>query len=134
MNLRPFPETPYLHVVKTPLTSGEASAMTMSQTIYAETEDRHSGKKNACGPRASVSWSAVLAGAISIVTMIGLLSILGIAIGFSGLAMIEKSGASAAKIGMTAVIWMIAAQWAASTLGGYITGLRAPFVARHTSR
>ncbi len=70
----------------------------------------------------SVSWPAIIAGSLVMLVIGALLSIFGVAIGLSSLSPWKDAGASAAKHGLTAVIWLIVMQWLASALGGYITG------------
>ena len=82
--------------------------------------------------KSAVSWPAILAGAVAATSASVLLLTLG-----SGLGLISKSpwpgsGASAGTITALAAIWLIAVEWIASGLGGYLTGrLRTKWVGTH---
>lgn len=99
---------------------------------HAHVEDRH---RHSAFPgdlfRSRVSWGAILAGlAVAIATML-LLSLLGLAIGFSTVDFTGEGGAFAG-IPTGAAIWFIATQLIALGVGGYVAG-RLAAVPRATS-
>jgi hypothetical protein len=83
------------------------------------------------GPRSAVSWAAVIAGAVVASAASLVLLILGSGL---GLAMASPwSAPSATSFTVMAGVWFIIIQWAASAVGGYITGrLRTRWTDLHT--
>jgi hypothetical protein len=80
-----------------------------------------------------VSWAAVIAGAFVAAALSLALVALGTGIGFSGASPWASTGATASRIGRTAIAWLIVMQLIASSLGGYLAGrLRTRWVTIHT--
>ena len=69
-----------------------------------------------------VSWSAVIAGAVVIASLALILSILGVGLGLSSISPWTGVGATAATVGLSAVVWLVVTQAIASGLGGYLAG------------
>jgi hypothetical protein len=80
-----------------------------------------------------VSWGAVIAGAFVAAALSLALLALGTGIGFSAVSPWANTGASAARIGRTAIAWLVLMQLIASSAGGYLAGrLRTRWVNIHT--
>ena len=69
-----------------------------------------------------VAWSAILAGTAAALATTLMLFLLGSALGLASASPWPNDGASAAALGIGAVVWMVVMQWLASAMGGYITG------------
>jgi len=83
--------------------------------------------------KSAVSWPAILAGAVVATSSSVLLLALGSGLGLISTSPWPGSGASAGAVTALAAIWLIAVQWIASALGGYLTGrLRTKWVGTHT--
>lgn len=77
-------------------------------------------------PRAAISWAAVFAGtviasALSITLLTG-----GVGLGFIVMSPHEGEGASAAQLGVGAIVWMFVVQIIAYGVAGYVTGRLRP--------
>jgi hypothetical protein len=84
-------------------------------------------------PSSGVSWPAVLAGAFAAAALSLSLLALGTGIGLSSVSPWSNMGASAAAIGIGAIVWLIVTQMIAATMGGYLAGrLRTKWVNIHT--
>src|SRR5664279_88712 len=80
-----------------------------------------------------VSWGAVVAGAFVAAALSLALLALGTGIGLSAVSPWTNAGASAARIGRTAIVWLVLMQLIASSVGGYLAGrLRTKWVNIHT--
>ena len=80
-----------------------------------------------------VSWGAVIAGAFVAAALSLALLALGTGIGFSSVSPWAGAGASAARIGRTAIAWLVVMQLIACSMGGYLAGrLRTRWVNVHT--
>jgi hypothetical protein len=80
-----------------------------------------------------VTWGAVIAGAFVAAALSLALLALGTGIGFSAVSPWSNSGASAAALGWTAIIWLVLTQLIASSVGGYLAGrLRVKWTSVHT--
>src|SRR5471032_1717000 len=80
-----------------------------------------------------VSWAAVIAGAFVAAALSLALLALGAGIGFSAVSPWANAGASASRIGRTAIAWLVLMQLIASSVGGYLAGrLRTRWVNIHT--
>jgi len=80
-----------------------------------------------------VSWAAIIAGAAAAAALSLILLALGAGTGLSFLSPWRHSGASATAVGAGAVIWLIAMQIIASSIGGYLAGrLRTKWVNVHS--
>jgi hypothetical protein len=80
-----------------------------------------------------VSWSAVVAGAVVAAALSLILLVLGTGVGLSSVSPWSNAGASANRIGVGAIIWLIIVQIIASAMGGYLAGrLRTKWVNIHT--
>ncbi len=80
----------------------------------------------------SVTWSAVIAGAVATAVMGLLLLTLGSALGLLAVSPWQNEGLSATAFGVGAAIWLIVVQWISAGFGGYLTGrLRTKWVNVH---
>ncbi len=80
----------------------------------------------------AVSWSAVIGGAFVAAALSLILLALGAGLGFSSISPWAGVGASASRLGIAAVGWIIAAQIMASAMGGYVAGrLRTKWTSVH---
>jgi hypothetical protein len=70
----------------------------------------------------AVSWSAVLAGAVTISILSLILLILGVGLGLSSVSPWVDRGVTATAIGLSTVVWLIVTQAIASGVGGYLAG------------
>lgn len=70
----------------------------------------------------SVSWGAVLAGAVASAAMSLILLILGFGLGLSVISPWEDAGIGVAAIGISTIVWLTFTQITASGLGGYLAG------------
>lgn len=87
------------------------------------------------GPRqgSGVSWGAIFAGAAGAASLSLVLLLLGTGLGFSSVSPWTNQGASAASIGIAAILWLSFTQIAASGMGGYLAGrLRTKWAGIHT--
>ena len=83
--------------------------------------------------RSAVSWAAIIAGAVAATAATVILLVLGTGVGLSIVSPWYGAGASAATIGVSAVVWLVVAQWISSGLGGFLAGrLRTKWVGVHT--
>lgn len=81
----------------------------------------------------AVSWSAIIAGAVSAAALTVVLMFLGSGLGLTMVSPWGNRGAGITAFAVSAAIWMIVVQWLSSALGGYMTGrLRARWVGVHT--
>jgi len=80
-----------------------------------------------------VSWAAVIAGAAVTAALSLALLALGTGIGLSAISPLTAGGISAARIGRSAIGWLVVMQIIASATGGYLAGrLRTRWVHVHT--
>ncbi len=80
----------------------------------------------------SVSWSAVIAGAIVAVASSLVLLLFGSGLGLSMVSPWSFNGVSPTTFAVSTAIWLIVVQWLSSALGGYLTGrLRTRWVGLH---
>ena len=87
----------------------------------------------AAKPASAVSWPAILAGAATASAVSLLLLALGSGLGLATAGPWASHGASPFTLTAAMLIWLIVMQWAASGLGGYITGrLRTRWHGVHT--
>jgi hypothetical protein len=85
------------------------------------------------GSSSGVSWAAILAGAFVAAAASLIMLALGSGLGFAALSPWPGAGATAGAVTVMAGVWLILTQWAASFLGGYITGrLRTRWISTHT--
>jgi hypothetical protein len=85
------------------------------------------------GDSSGVSWAAIIAGAFATAAMYLILLALGTGLGLSAVSPWSEVGASAATVGMAAIVWLIFSEVIASALGGYLTGrLRTKWVLTHS--
>lgn len=81
----------------------------------------------------AVSWGAILAGAVAAAALSLILLMLGVGLGLSSVSPWGHRGASAATLGVSAILWVILTQLLACAMGGYVAGrLRTKWVAVHT--
>jgi hypothetical protein len=79
------------------------------------------------------SWGAVIGGAFVAASLALILAVLGVGLGLSATSPWGGAGASAAAIGASAIVWLIATQAIAAGLGGYLAGrLRVRWAGVHT--
>src|ERR1700682_4333738 len=82
--------------------------------------------------RSAVSWAAIIAGAAAATAATVILLVLGTGVGVSIVSPWYGAGASAATIGVSAVVWLVVVQWISSGLGGFLAGrLRTKWVGVH---
>lgn len=83
--------------------------------------------------RSAVSWAAVIAGAFVAAALSLVLLALGTGLGLSAISPWAKTGASAAVLGVSAIVWLVLMHLLASAMGGYLAGrLRTKWVDVHT--
>ena len=83
--------------------------------------------------RSAVSWAAIIAGAVAATAATVLLLVLGAGVGLSIISPWYRAGASAATVGVSAVVGLVVVQWISSGLGGFLAGrLRTKWVGVHT--
>jgi hypothetical protein len=83
--------------------------------------------------RSAVSWAAIIAGAVAATAATVILLVLGTGVGLSVVSPWYGAGASAATVGVSAVVWLVVVQWISSGLGGFLAGrLRTKWVGVHT--
>ena len=81
----------------------------------------------------AVSWAAIIAGAVAATAATVILLVLGAGVGLAMVSPWYGVGASAASVGVSAVIWLVIVQWLSSGLGGFLAGrLRTKWVGVHT--
>src|SRR6202521_5648451 len=84
-------------------------------------------------PSSGGSWPAVLAGAFASAALSLSLLASGTGIGLASVSPWSNMGASAAAIGIGAIVWLIVTQVVAATIGGYLAGrLRTKWTNIHT--
>lgn len=84
-------------------------------------------------PISAVSWAAIIAGGFASLAATLILLVLGAGIGLSMVSPWYGAGASAATVGVSAVIWLVIVQWISSGVGGFIAGrLRTAWTGVHT--
>lgn len=104
--------------MNTPFASGR-----VTELGHATAESSHS----------SVSWAAILAGAVAAAALALILLALGAGLGFASLSPWSQSGAPAVAVGIGTAVWLWLVQVITSGLGGYLTGrLRTRWVDLHT--
>jgi hypothetical protein len=80
-----------------------------------------------------VSWAAVIAGAFVAAALSLVLLALGTGLGLSSVSPWSNVGASASRLGVASIVWLIIVQIVASAMGGYLAGrLRTKWVNVHT--
>src|SRR5256885_1932303 len=85
------------------------------------------------GYASAVSWGAVIAGAFASAALSLILLALGAGFGLSATSPWSNVGASASRVGVGAIIWLIIVQIMAFAIGGYIAGrMRTKWVGVHT--
>jgi hypothetical protein len=105
---------------------GTSLPVGFTQTSYTSSDTADS---NSSG----VSWGAVIAGAFVAAALSLALLALGTGVGMSSVSPWANSGASAAKVGASAVVWFVLMQLIAFSVGGYLAGrLRTKWVNVHT--
>ena len=83
--------------------------------------------------RSAASWGAIIAGAFVATSVSLILFALGAGLGFALVAPWPHQGISAATVTVASAIWLIATQWVAACLGGYIAGrLRTRWIGTHS--
>ncbi len=81
----------------------------------------------------AVSWAAIIAGAAAAIAITIVLLVLGSGIGLSMVSPWYNAGASAATVGVAAVIALVVVQWISAGLGGFLAGrLRTKWAGLHT--
>lgn len=82
----------------------------------------HSEISNLESSRSSVSWAAIVGGAVAASAATLVLVSLGSALGFASVSPWSGAGASLTALGVGAAIWLVVTQWLASAFGGYLAG------------
>src|ERR1700674_4845629 len=90
-----------------------------SSSVLAELHET-SGKNEAYS--SGLSWAAVIAGAFGTAALSLMLLALGTGIGLSSVSPWANTGASAAAVGWSAIIWIVVMQVISSAVGGYLAG------------
>jgi hypothetical protein len=108
----------------------------MAQAVSPLMSDRRifheAGAKNE-GYASAVSWGAVIAGAFASAALSLILLALGAGFGLSAISPWSNVGASASRVGVGAIIWLIIIQITAFAMGGYLAGrMRTKWVDVHT--
>ena len=81
----------------------------------------------------AVSWAAIIAGAVAATAATVILLVLGAGVGLAMVSPWYGAGASAASVGVSAVIWLVIVQWFSSGLGGFLAGrLQTKWLSLHT--
>ena len=81
----------------------------------------------------AVTWSAIIAGAVTAAAMALVLLLLGTGLGLTAVSPWANGGVSATTFGVGAIIWLVVTQWVSAGLGGYLTGrLRTKWINVHT--
>lgn len=105
--------------------SGDIASVSMA-VLYDDPASRAEPSKSA------VSWAAIIAGAATGVAASLILLAVGAGMGLASVSPWANVGASLTTFTVMTAIWLIFVQWAASGLGGYITGrLRTRWVGTH---
>jgi hypothetical protein len=80
----------------------------------------------------AVTWAAIIAGALAATAVTVILLVVGTGVGISTVSPWYVAGASAATLGVSALIWLVVVQWISSGLGGFLAGrLRTKWVRLH---
>lgn len=74
------------------------------------------------GATSSVSWSAIIAGALAASALSLALLILGAGLGLSMVSPWSAEGFGATTVAASAIVWLVILQWASSGVGGYVAG------------
>ncbi len=83
--------------------------------------------------RSAVSWGAIFVGALAAAAVTLILIMLGTGLGLTMVSPWAGMGASAATVGVSALIWVVVVQWLSSGLGGFLAGrLRTKLIRLHT--
>ena len=83
--------------------------------------------------RSAVSWGAIFVGALAAAAVTVILMVLGTGLGLTMVSPWAGMGASAATVGVSALIWVVVVQWLSSGLGGFLAGrLRTKLIRLHT--
>jgi len=86
------------------------------------------------GANSAVSWAAIIAGAFTSAAVMLILLLLGSGLGLAAVSPWANSGISVTTFTVTTAVWLIASQWIASGLSGYLTGrLRTKWVSVDTT-
>jgi hypothetical protein len=72
--------------------------------------------------QSSVSWAAVIAGALGAVATTLILLLVGSGLGLSMASPWANAGASATTFAVSGIIWLVIVQWLSSAMGGYLSG------------
>jgi hypothetical protein len=105
---------------------------TLSGSIIMFTNDPNRVDATGVCTGHAVSWCAILVGAVIAMAVSLALLVLGASFGFATASPWMNQGASAVAVTSGALIWLFIMQWAASAIGGYITGrLRSRWVNTH---
>ncbi|MBB4010089.1 hypothetical protein GGQ71_004386 [Rhizobium taibaishanense] len=83
--------------------------------------------------KTAMAWGPIIGGAVAATGITLILLLLGSGFGLTMVSPWSGESSSAATLGVTAAIWLVAVQWLSSALGGYLTGrLRTKWAAVHT--
>src|ERR1700730_4835360 len=104
------------------------------ESVYAAARPAYGTDNRVESPISAVSWPAIIAGAVVAAAASLVLVVLGSGLGLASVSPWRNVGASATTFTIMTAIWLIVVQWAASGLGGYLTGrLRTKWVGTHTN-
>ncbi|MEO8669353.1 MAG: hypothetical protein ABI399_12605 [Bauldia sp.] len=73
-------------------------------------------------PVSSVSWAAVIAGALAAVSISLILMLVGSGLGLAVVSPWSGAGATATTVAISGVVWLVVVQWLSSATGGYMAG------------
>jgi len=103
-------------------------------TVIADVPDRGLGVVSGEDVSSTaVSWAAIIVGGVAALAITIVLLVLGSGIGLTMVSPWYNAGASAATVGVSAVIGVVVVQWISAGLGGFLAGrLRTKWVGLHT--
>jgi hypothetical protein len=108
----------------------------LRETVVHDSDDttlRSAEAPPATASPSAVSWGAIFAGAAAAAGISLILLFTGAGLGFSSASPWAHEGASAATLGISAILWLSLTQLAAAAVGGYLAGrLRTRWVRVHT--
>jgi hypothetical protein len=91
-------------------------------------------EESALAPAPPISWSAIVAGAISTIVISLMLLAFGFGMGLSAMSPWPSLGLSLTSFAVASAIWLLIVQWASAAFGGYMTGrLRKKWTATHSN-
>lgn len=74
------------------------------------------------GAQPSISWAAVIAGAVAAAATSLVLMLLGAGLGLAVVSPFSATGATVATLAISGLVWLVIVQWLSSGIGGYLAG------------